>query len=302
LGAAYIYGFKHAMQNMGPDIVMEMDADFQHNPNDIPKFITKIEEGYDYVIGSRFIKGGSIPKEWGFSRKLWSVGGNIFSKLVLGIFSVSDFTSGYKASRVKNYLDRLDLDSVRSKGFAYKIDLLYKMYKLNAKIAEVPIEFGLRDRGDSKMECNNASDSLKVVVSIRINENQEFFKFLCAGMAGLATDSGLFNILRVTILNSALSAVISGFIAMAVTFTINNIWSFGKRKINGMLKLIGTFSIYSTLSIIPILLRSKLVDLFVNTFGDNFLVANIGFIIGVLIGLVWNYFIYSKIIWRKKNK
>jgi dolichol-phosphate mannosyltransferase len=174
------------------------------------------------------------------------------------------------------------------------------MYKLDAKIAEIPIEFGLRDRGNSKMEGNNALDSFKVVLSIRISENQEFFKFLCAGIAGLTTDSTLFNIFRITIFDSALSALVSGFIAMMVTFTINNVWSFGKRKITGPAKLAGTFVVYSGLSIIPILFRSELVDLFVKALGNTFLSANLGFVLGVLIGLVWNYLVYSKIIWRKK--
>lgn len=302
LGGAYIYAFKYAMQNMYPDVVMEMDADFQHNPNDIPRFIEKIEQGYDYVIGSRFIKGGSIPKEWSLNRKFWSVGGNIFSKIVLGIYSVSDFTSGFKASRIKNYLDRLDLDSVRSKDFAYKIDLLYKMYKLNAKIAEVPIVFGLRDRGDSKMQSNNALDSLKVVLSIRIDENKNFVKFLCVGVAGFIADATLFNVFRVTLFDSSFSAVISGLIAMMVTFTLNNIWSFGERKINGLLKILGTFVVYAASSIIPILFRSQLVDLFVKALGDKAVVANAGFLIGIAFGLVWNYMVYSRLIWRKRTK
>jgi len=301
LGGAYIFAFKYILQEMRADVVIEMDADFQHDPKLLPKFIEKIEEGYDYVIGSRFVKGGSIPKGWSFNRRLLSAGGNIFSKVVLGIYGVSDFTSGFKASRVRNYLDRLDLDSVRSKGFAYKIDLLYKMYKLGAKIAEVPIEFGLRDRGNSKMESNTLSDSLKVVLSIRINENKEFVKFLCVGMCGLFVDTLLFNIFRITFFDPALSAVVSGFIAMMVTFTLNNIWSFGERKIGGFGKILGTFVIYGVSSLIPIIIRSQLVDLFVKALGNGFIPANLGFGIGLVFGLGWNYVIYSRIIWRKST-
>lgn len=300
LGGAYIYAFKHILNNMGADVVMEMDADFQHDPKEIPNFVKKIEEGYDYVIGSRFVKGGSIPKEWGFKRKFLSVGGNLLSRIILGVHNVSDFTSGYKASRVRNFLDQIDLDSVRSKGFAYKIDLLYKMYKQGARIAEIPIEFGLRDRGDSKMERNNAIDSLRVVISIRIEENKNFFKFCAVGLCGLVTDTLLFNIFRITVFDPALSVVVSGFIAMLVTFILNNIWSFGERRIFGFLNLAGTFVFYGGSSLIPIFIRSQLVDLFVKAFGHNFLAANTGFGIGILIGLVWNYLVYSKIIWRKR--
>jgi len=299
LGGAYVFAFKHAIREMQADVVIEMDADFQHNPKDLPRLIKKLESGYDYVIGSRFIKGGSIPKEWGFKRKFFSVGGNIFSKVVLGIYSVSDFTSGFKASRVKNYLDKLDLDSVRSKGFAYKMDLLYKMYKQGAKVAEVPIEFGLRDRGDSKMESNTFADSLKVVLSIRINENKEFVKFACVGLCGFVVDTSLFNIFRITILDSAFSALASGFVGMIVTFALNNVWSFGERRISGLNKILSTFVVYGGLSLVPILARSQIVKLFVGALGSSFIVANLGFGIGIFLGLIWNYLVYSKIIWRK---
>ena len=166
------------MQNLQPDIICEMDADFQHDPKDLPRLTKEIYNGYDYAIGSRFTKGGKIPKEWALRRKFLSVGGNLFSKFVLGIFSVNDFTSGFKASRVKGFADSIDLDHILSGGFAYKMDLLFKMHKKGAKIKEVPIEFGIRDRGDSKMEKNNALDSLRVVLTLRYNENKNFFKFL----------------------------------------------------------------------------------------------------------------------------
>jgi len=208
------------------DVVVEMDADFQHRPEDLHLLIQGIDDGYDYVIGSRFIHGGSIPKGWSLSRKFLSFGGNFFSKIVLGMFSINDFTSGFKASRVKNFADQINYDTILSKGFAYKIDLLYRMYKLNAKIKEVPITFGIRDRGDSKMEKNNLVDSLRVVLQIRINENLSFFKFAAVGIVGLVADSGIFNVIRLISSNSAVSAGISGLFAMMVTFALNHIWSF----------------------------------------------------------------------------
>lgn len=301
LGAAYIFGFKYAMNQLKADIVVEMDADFQHNPVDVIRLVDEIEKGNDYVIGSRFTKGGSIPKDWALYRKLLSVGGSLFAKVVLGIFSVSDFTSGFKATRVAGYLDTINLTEVLSGGFAYKIDLLFRMYKLGAKIKEIPIVFGLRDRGDSKMGRGNFSDSLKVVLLLRYKESTQLIRFLCVGMAGLFVDTMLFNILRLTLVGTHLAPVISGFTAMLTTFLLNNFWSFNDRKLEGGKNRIISLGVYIVSSTFPIVARSLLVSFGVSSFGDTFLISNGAFFIGAVFGLVWNFTVYSKIIWRKKD-
>ena len=301
LGAAYVYGFKHAMNELNADVIVEMDADFQHDPNDIPRLVKAIDEGADYAIGSRFVEGGSIPQDWALYRKFLSRGGNILSKLVLGIFNVNDFTSGFKASRVKGFVDRLKLDNILSKGFAYKIDLLYRMHRLGAKIKEVPIAFGLREEGDSKMEGNNMMDSLRVVITLRLREFQRFFKFAVVGAIGFVTDFGLFNLLWMsTSLSEKYASGASGFIAMNVTFFLNNIWSFGEFKVTTVRDLLKKIPLYYLISYTPIIFRSFLVNFAINNIGDNWIVANLTFLLGITIGLVWNFFFYSKIIWRKK--
>lgn len=302
LGAAYVFGFKYAMKELNPDVLMEMDADFQHDPKDVVRMVAEISKGYDYVIGSRFTKGGSIPKEWQFHRKAMSVGGNLFSKIVLGIFNVNDFTSGFKASRVKGFVEKMDLDNILSGGFAYKIDLLFKMHRLKAKIKEIPIKFGLRDRGDSKMEKNNFVDSLRVVLSLRFNEKKSFFKFCIVGFIGLAVDTGFFNLFRVYFFSSNTSALLSGLVAMTATFILNNYWSFKENKLEGTSKKITSLLVYIISSSIPIFVRSKIVLLATDKFGDTFLVSNIAFFIGIVFGLVWNFTVYSKLIWKDKKK
>lgn len=302
LGAAYMYGFKHAISKLNADVIIEMDGDLQHDPKNIIDMVKAIEDGADYVIGSRFVKGGSIPEHWETYRKFLSWGGNLFSKFVLGMFHVNDFTSGYKASRVKGYVDSLDLDDVRSQGFAYKIDLLYKMHKAGATFKEIPIVFGLRDRGSSKMERNNAVDSLKVVVSIRYGESKSFFRFLAVGVAGLVTDLGSFNLLRLMIFTSRGASAFSGFLAMLVTFTLNNVWSFSHNKKTSLWGILKVLPIYFTISYLPIVFRTFLVDYASRTYNDNFYIVNGAFFIGVFFGIIWNYTIYSKIIWRKKPK
>ena len=303
LGAAYVYGFKHAMGEMKADVLIEMDADFQHDPKEIKNFVKQIDDGYDYVIGSRFVKGGSIPKEWEFKRKMYSKLGNTLSKVILGVRGVNDFTTGYKASRVKGYADSIDLDNILSKGFAYKMDLLYKMHKAGAKIKEIPIQFGLRDEGTSKMERNNMIDSLRVVLNLRLKDpqTQKFLKFCVVGVTGLIADSGLFNILRISLSNSKTASLLSGLIAMLVTFTLNNFWSFKENKISGITGKIKGFFIYILSSYVPIFLRSQMIKFSISKFGDTFLVSNITFFIGIVLGLIWNYTVYNKIIWKEKD-
>ncbi|MFC1700091.1 glycosyltransferase [Patescibacteria group bacterium] len=302
LGADYIYGFNHAMEKMGADIIVEMDADFQHDPKDLPRLVAEIDNGYDYIIGSRFVKGGSIPKEWEFKRKLFSRLGNIVSKVILGIFNINDFTTGYKVSRVKGFVDQIDFDAVLSKGFAYKINLLFNMCQLGAKVKEVPIQFATRDEGSSKMEGNNLMDSLRVVVTLRLKDKktQRFLKFCVVGFTGLFVDSGLFNLFRVTVFSSKVSSLVSGFIAMITTFLLNNFWSFKENKLEGAGKKASSFVVYIISSYVPILFRSWLIKFSIDRFGDTFIVSNAAFFIGIVIGLIWNFTVYSRIIWKDK--
>jgi dolichol-phosphate mannosyltransferase len=178
---------------------------------------------------------------------------------------------------------------------------LFRMHRLGAKIKEVPIAFGLRDAGKSKMEHNNIIDSMKVVLMLRAKESQNFLKFVVVGFIGLFTDVGLFTVLRLLVLPSNYSSAVSGLIAMTVTFILNNTWSFKERKITSAKQTLKSIVIYYTMSYIPILFRSWLIALAEGNFGKGSLVAYTAFFIGVVVGLVWNFTVYSRIIWRRKR-
>lgn len=167
LGKAYIDGFNYAITKIKADAVMEMDADFQHDPADIPRFIAEFDKGFDYVIGARYIKGGSIPKDWGFKRKFLSVGGNLFTSVSLMTWDLHDFTTGYRLARVKGFLDKMDFEKIfGTKSYAYKMMLLYEMKKRGAKIKEIPITFISREKGWSKMDGDDFVQSLKAIMLI----------------------------------------------------------------------------------------------------------------------------------------
>lgn len=165
LGAGYERAFRYAIDELKADAVMEMDVDFQHDPYDVPRFVKAFDERADYVIGSRYVAEGSIPKEWSLDRKFLSVVGNWIYRVSLLMFDISDFTTGYRLARVE-YLNKLNFDRIFLKSFAYKTLLLCAMKDKGAKIVEIPIKFGLRETGDSKMTTNTFMDSLKVIVQV----------------------------------------------------------------------------------------------------------------------------------------
>jgi dolichol-phosphate mannosyltransferase len=300
LGAAYMYGFKNAIEKFHPDVIVEMDADFQHDPKDLGRLVAPITEGYDYVIGSRFTKGGSIPKDWALYRKFLSIGGNIFTKVVLGIFNVNDFTTGFKASRVKGFVDKIVEEPLLSKGFAYKMDLLFKMHTMGAKIKEIPIVFKLRDEGVSKMQGNNPIDSLKVVLMLRFHKSKHFFKFALVGFTGFCTDMILSNSFRLVIDNPSIAASLAVVFSLMVTFTLNNFWSFGDRRIKKVSVFLRNFVAYIGLSCVPLIFRYWFVGYITSMYGNLLIPYNFALIVSISLGLVWNYIVYSRIIWKKQ--
>jgi dolichol-phosphate mannosyltransferase len=175
------------------------------------------------------------------------------------------------------------------------------MHQLGAKIKEVPIKFGLRDRGDSKMEKDNMIDSLRVVLLLRYKASQSFIKFLIVGLSGLFVDSTVFSFVRLTALGSATASFISGFAGTITTFTLNNVWSFKERKLKGTRKRVLSFIFYFSSSYIPIVFRAWLIDFSVGKYGDTGLVAYTAFFLGILFGIIWNYTVYSRLIWKKSS-
>lgn len=300
LGSAYLKGFTEAMYKLKADYVVEMDADLQHNPDDFVKLISEIKNEYDLIIGSRYVKGGSVPSEWALQRKLISYFGSLFARILLRIPKVKDFTSGFKVTKVKGVLDKVDFSKIKSKGFAYKMDFIIIFSDMKVKIKEVPISFGLRDRGTSKMEKKNFRESLNLVINYFKERNKNFIKFVIVGFGGLFTDLLIFNISNIFV-RSATASIISGSVAMLFTFSMNNFWSFRDREKIILRMLLPTFLFYVSSSYVPILLRSYLIHSLEIAYGESLLVSNFGMLMGICFGIVWNFTVYSKIIWKKKN-
>jgi dolichol-phosphate mannosyltransferase len=147
LGTAYILGFQWAIQ-MGYDFVFEMDADFSHNPNDLPRLLQACINGADVAIGSRYVPGGKI-ENWPLDRHIYSKGGAFYTRLITGI-PVKDPTAGFVCYR-RTALEAIDLPTIQFIGYAFQIEMKFKAWKLGLKIVEVPIVFVDRKAGASKM-------------------------------------------------------------------------------------------------------------------------------------------------------
>jgi dolichol-phosphate mannosyltransferase len=158
LGAAYIAGFRWALER-DYDVIVEMDADGSHQPEQLPALLSAVEDGADLVIGSRWVRGGSVVN-WPFYRQLISRTGSTYARLMLGL-GLRDITAGYRAFR-RTTLEKLDFDSIESKGYGFQVDLAWRVARMGLSVVEVPVTFVERELGSSKMSGN-------IVVEAMIN-------------------------------------------------------------------------------------------------------------------------------------
>src|SRR5436190_9941803 len=146
LGPAYLAGFRRALAD-DADLILEMDCDFSHDPNDVPRLIAAAEDA-DLALGSRYVGGGSI-RNWGLVRRFVSAGGSLYARVVLGA-PIHDLTGGFKCYR-RRVLETIDLDAVSSRGYAFQIETTYRALRAGFRVVEVPIAFVDREAGRSKM-------------------------------------------------------------------------------------------------------------------------------------------------------
>jgi dolichol-phosphate mannosyltransferase len=146
LGPAYIAGFRHALDD-GAELVLEMDCDFSHNPDDVPRLIAAVA-GADLVLGSRYVRGGKVT-DWSAARRFVSRAGSLYAQVWL-LAPVKDLTGGFKCYR-RAVLETIDLDAVRAKGYAFQIETTYRTLRAGFRVVEIPIVFRDREAGGSKM-------------------------------------------------------------------------------------------------------------------------------------------------------
>jgi dolichol-phosphate mannosyltransferase len=163
LGTAYLAGFRYAIDK-GYDYIMEMDADFSHNPEEIPNFLKYIQE-YDVVLGSRYIKGVNVVN-WPLKRLLLSYFANLYTRVITGM-DVKDATGGFKCFRA-SALSKINFDEVKSNGYSFQIEMTYRLWKKGAKVKEIPIIFVDRLEGESKMSKKIVYEAIFMVWKLKL--------------------------------------------------------------------------------------------------------------------------------------
>jgi dolichol-phosphate mannosyltransferase len=165
LGPAYLAAFEHLLATTDAELILEMDCDFSHDPRDVPRLIAACEEGADFALGSRYVPGGGT-RNWGLLRRVVSWGGSFYARMILGL-QIRDLTGGFKCFH-RRVLETLDLDAIRSKGYAFQIETTYRALRRGFGAVEVPIVFADRTEGTSKMSRAIVLEAVARVPALRL--------------------------------------------------------------------------------------------------------------------------------------
>lgn len=299
LGSAYLQAMHYAIDHLEADIVFEFDADGSHQPCYIAPMLEQLKSN-DVVVGSRYITGGSIPKDWGWDRKILSIAGNWIARLFL-TKKYKDITSGMRATRVA-ILKKVLPNQFLSNHYAYKLHLYWLLYKVKARIVEFPIVFIDREKGESKLPKNSIIDTLRVLFIIRLRQLKSYLMMCSVGLIGACVQITIYNLFRNWEYSIFSSTQISIAMAIMCNFILNNRITFKRDSIFQFSKLsiINRFSQYILYSIVMIYLQSLWMSYLIEIIGPGRLKENLLMAVGVGLGSIINYLFYTNVIWRNR--
>ncbi|KKQ24326.1 MAG: Glycosyltransferase [Candidatus Roizmanbacteria bacterium GW2011_GWC2_37_13] len=284
LGKAYLRGFNYAINKFNPYLIIQMDADYQHDPERLTEFFEQIQKGADFVVGTRYSKGGSIPKNWAIHRKILSIGANLFIRLGFMKLKTSEWTNGYRA--IKTWVIKGAFDHIKNySGYVFQVAMIDYALKNNAKMSEIPVNFKERKFGISKI---NASQYVFQIIQYVLTHSS-FIKFVIVGLIGFGVDFGIsylgiqkFHqaVWLITLLSTE-TAIVSNFI---LNKTGNYLMSFLK------------FNLVSSGSIA---IQTIGMQILVGVFGRDLWYLYKILIIAFVI-IPYSYILYNKFIWKNK--
>lgn len=320
LGGAYLKGMAYSFDLLKADVVFEFDADLSHPPDKISLFLEKIDAGYSMVVGNRYSSGGSIPANWGWHRKFLSIVGNWIIMIVFLNFTIRDWTSGFRAITKPVYESIHPLlHSAQFYGYTFQIGFLYYAVKKDFKIEQVPYHFSDRLYGKSKIGPEYIKNTLFFIFKIRIEEilKNRIFKFSVVGAIGAVVQFISLALLR-GIMSFTLAYFLAAQLAVTSNFVFSNLWTFNDRKLK-IAELPLKYLAFSIASFGSVAIQTVLAFLGSHFIGDDIRLFDIPFsqlffskpfvfdtgylfmFVGILVGMVWNYTAYSRIIWKNKQ-
>lgn len=302
LGAAYLAGMEKAFEEMGADAVFEFDADLSHDPEKIPAMIEKLEEGYDVVLGSRYIPGGGIPGNWGVLRKFLSVAGNLTAMVLMTNFKIRDWTGGFRLLRRWVY-EKFKPQVREYRNYTFQISTLYWALRNGAKVAEVPFHFVDRTAGKSKMpKMEYIVRTLLFIISARLREPviQKFIKFGIVGFSGYLVAAFSIWILSGAISVEWLIWLLSTELSIISNFIWNNVWTFREQQFTRLTDVAGKFVQFNVTSAGAIVIMTVAGTVLTAIFGPQYRQLYLPVIIGFLV-LPYNWLMYTKVVWNRAS-
>ncbi|MGV7223150.1 MAG: glycosyltransferase [Nitrospinales bacterium] len=293
LGEAYKRGMAWAIDNINPDLIFEMDADLQHDPDLIPLFITLTSYGFSLVIGSRFAPGGSTP-DFSFRRRLISRIGNWLIRFLGGIPRITDCTSGYRCIKAE-LIRKCDLSYLSTRGYSFQSSLLCELIRNGARVVEIPIIFLDRKIGESKLSLRDQIEFLLNIPRLRFNQKRQFAEYCIIGTIGVLVNMGFYT--AFTRLSGFTMEVASPFaieLSILTSFTLIYLW-LGHSTYGSLSKKLLQFHLMGSGGAV---INYATLLVLVKTFGFWDIVANL---IGIAGGIVINYGINSFWIQRKPS-
>jgi dolichol-phosphate mannosyltransferase len=269
-----------------------MDADFSHNPADVPRLVAALDAGADFVIGSRYVPGGRAPADWGPLRRTFSLLANLGARFIAGLHDVHDSTNGFRAVRAA-LLRRIPLAGAAPKGYAILMYLIYQAQSLGARLVEVPVTFANREHGESKLRL---SDALELVINIwwvRYDRREKFYRLAAGGLSGVAANLAAVALLYQLLgLAPALASALALEVAVLYSFAWNRLWMVIARR-PAPAQLLTALARFHLISLPSFLLTLGAFLILTGVWGVHPVAAQA---FGIIPALFWNYFLGERLL------
>ena len=304
LGRAYIRAFKHAMRRSDCDALVMMDADMSHDPEDIAALLQALDDGADYVIGSRYVTGGTVDASWPLRRVMMSRTANFAARKLVGITdSITDMTGGFKAIR-RSSLEAIELETIRASGYIFQVSLLHAFLRQGFQVREVPIRFTDRQNGTSKLRLRDIIEF--VYRAYKLNPHapiQRFVRFGFVGACGSVVNLAVLSLLvRVGHVDVLVAAAIAIEASIVFNFFLNHHYTFKgygsygvesrRQPWQAITAKLGKFNIGA--------LGGALISF--TTFTMLFKAVHVPYlladILAIGIAMSWNYFMSTRYVWK----